>query len=78
MTSEEALIQAGIMFAVIQGSGLLFMPIMGFLVDRMNRVVALAIATVLALVGYLWLEVAGPAYGASCLSRSSDTGYGTG
>jgi MFS family permease len=28
---------------------------MGFLVDRMNRVVALAIATGLALVGYLWL-----------------------
>ena len=55
MTSEEALIQAGIMFAVIQGAGLLFMPIMGFLVDRMNRVVALAIATGLALVGYLWL-----------------------
>lgn len=55
MTSEEALIQAGIMFAVIQGAGLLFMPIMGFLVDRMNRVVTLAIATGLALVGYLWL-----------------------
>ncbi|SVE10274.1 uncharacterized protein METZ01_LOCUS463128, partial [marine metagenome] len=55
MTSEEALIQAGIMFAVIQGAGLLFMPIMGYLVDRMNRVVALAIATGLALVGYLWL-----------------------
>ena len=55
MTTEEALIQAGLMFAVIQGAGLLFMPIMGVLVDRMNRVGALAIATGLAMVGYTWL-----------------------
>ena len=55
MTTEEALIQAGIMFGILQGAGLLFMPVMGFLVDRMNRIVALAIATGLALVGYVWL-----------------------
>lgn len=55
MTSEEALIQAGIIFGLMQGAGILFMPIMGFLVDRINRVVAVALATGLALVGYLWL-----------------------
>ena len=55
MTTEEALIQAGIMFGIMQGAGLLFMPIMGFLVDRINRIVALALATGLALVGYIWL-----------------------
>ena len=55
MSTEEALIEAGIMFGLMQGAGLLFMPIMGFLVDRMNRVVAVALATGLALVGYLWL-----------------------
>ncbi|GIT27872.1 MAG: hypothetical protein CM1200mP41_39160 [Gammaproteobacteria bacterium] len=54
-STEEALIEAGIMFGLMQGAGLLFMPIMGFLVDRINRVVAVAIATGLALVGYLWL-----------------------
>ncbi len=55
MTSEQALIQAGIIFGLMQGAGILFMPIMGFLVDRINRVVAVALATGLALVGYLWL-----------------------
>ena len=55
MTSEEALIQAGIIFGLMQSAGILFMPIMGFLVDRINRVVAVALATGLALVGYLWL-----------------------
>ena len=52
---EEALVQAGVMLGVVQLAGLLFMPIMGVLVDRINRVVALAMATGLALVGYTWL-----------------------
>lgn len=55
MSTEEALVEAGIMLGVIQVAGLLFMPIMGVLVDRMNRVLALALATGLALVGYTWL-----------------------
>ncbi len=55
MSTEEALIEAGIMLGLMQGAGILFMPIMGFLVDRINRVVAVALATGLALVGYLWL-----------------------
>ena len=55
MSTEEALIEAGFMFGLMQGAGILFMPIMGFLVDRINRVVAVALATGLALVGYLWL-----------------------
>ena len=53
--AEEALVQAGIMLGIIQVAGLLFMPIMGVLVDRINRVLGLAMATGLALVGYTWL-----------------------
>ena len=43
------------MLGIIQVAGLLFMPIMGVLVDRINRVLGLAMATGLALVGYTWL-----------------------
>lgn len=55
MTTQAALIQAAIMFGVLQGAALLFAPVMGLLTDRVNRVVALAIATGLALAGYLWM-----------------------
>ena len=36
MSTEEALIEAGIMLGLMQGAGILFMPIMGFLVDRIK------------------------------------------
>jgi predicted MFS family arabinose efflux permease len=55
ISSKDALVEAGIMFGVLQGAALLFMPVMGIFIDRMNRVVALAVATALALVGYTWL-----------------------
>lgn len=55
LSTAEAQLQAGIMLAVVQGSALLFSPLMGLITDRLNRVAALAIGTGLALTGYVWI-----------------------
>ena len=51
-TDAEALRTASIMFVVIQAAALIWAPVIGYLVDRMNRVSALALAMGLAAIGY--------------------------
>jgi MFS family permease len=59
--SGQALARAGIVFGVIQGSALLWAPIMGFIVDRLDRLTALAFAMGLAAAGYFLMgQVADP------------------
>ncbi len=53
MTSSEALARGGLMFAAIQAAALAWAPIMGLLMDRLNRVTGLAIAMSLASASYL-------------------------
>lgn len=55
LATEMALVQAATVFGVVQGAALLFAPVMGFLTDRVNRVMALVVATALAGAGYTWI-----------------------
>jgi len=50
--TAESLKKAGILFAVVQGTSLLWSYFMGIIVDRTNRLTALALAVGIATVGY--------------------------
>ncbi|MCC5870042.1 MAG: MFS transporter [Gammaproteobacteria bacterium] len=51
-TTAEATKNAGILFAIVQGSALLWAPIFGTLADKLDRVTLTAVAMLLAGVGY--------------------------
>jgi len=53
MEPAEAATQAGIRFAFIMTAALLFAPVMGWLNDRLDRVMAMALAMGIACVGYV-------------------------
>ena len=53
LEASEALKQGTVVFAVSQSVAMLWAPVMGFVMDRLNRVTALAVAMVLAAGGYL-------------------------
>ena len=59
MRAAEAQATAGRLFGVSQLAMLMFTPIMGIMVDRFDRVTALAIAMAIATVGYLALGLVG-------------------
>ncbi len=61
VSTGQSMARAGIIFAVIQTSALLWAPVMGTLVDRLNRVTGLAMAMAIAAAGYLMMgQVADP------------------
>jgi MFS family permease len=61
ISTGQALARAGMVFAAIQTSALLWAPIIGIIVDRVHRVTGLAIAMGLAACGYLMMgQVADP------------------
>lgn len=76
LSTEDALIQAGIMFGVLQIAALLFAPLMGWLTDRISRVAALAMATGLALVGYVWMGLLDMPMGVSAYPAAAMLGIG--
>jgi MFS family permease len=53
LDSSEALRRGTIVFAISQTMALLWAPVMGWIMDRVNRVTAIAVAMVLAGAGYL-------------------------
>jgi MFS family permease len=53
LSTADAVKRATILFIVAQGAGLLWMPVMGWIIDRVDRVTALAIGTFLAAAGFL-------------------------
>ncbi len=55
LTTQQALVDAGAVFGVIQLSSLVFMPLLGYVADRIDRVTSLCIATAIAAVGYVWI-----------------------
>jgi MFS family permease len=54
-SDAKALAMAGGMMILVQSAALLWAPVIGFILDRMNRVAGLALAMALASVGYLGL-----------------------
>jgi MFS family permease len=55
LDGPEALAKAGLMFALIQGSALLWAPVAGILIDRFNRLACVVAALFLGAVGYTLL-----------------------
>ena len=55
LTTGQGLARAGIVFAAIQGSALLWAPVIGVIVDHVHRVTGLAIAMAIAACGYLMM-----------------------
>jgi MFS family permease len=55
LDGPEALARAGLMFALIQGSALLWAPVAGWLIDRWHRLACVVAALLVAAVGYTLL-----------------------
>lgn len=55
LDGPEALARAGLMFALIQGSALLWAPVAGALIDRFHRLACVVAALLLGAVGYTLL-----------------------
>ncbi|MEQ1800909.1 MAG: MFS transporter [Gammaproteobacteria bacterium] len=55
LDGPEALAKAGLMFALIQGSALLWAPVAGVLIDRFHRLACVVAALLLGAVGYTLL-----------------------
>ena len=55
LTPSEASVRTGMFYGFVQACAVLWAPIMGFLIDRINRVTALCIAITLAAIGYMSL-----------------------
>ncbi|MBL8223743.1 MAG: MFS transporter [Chromatiales bacterium] len=55
LDGPEALARAGLMFALIQGSALVWAPVAGWLIDRWHRLACVVAALLVAAVGYTLL-----------------------
>ena len=53
LSTADAVKRGTILFIVAQGAGLIWMPVMGWIIDRVDRVTALAIGAFLAATGFL-------------------------
>jgi len=52
---EEAIRKAAMFIIIIQGSSLLWAPIWGIVLDKVDRLTAVAVALIIASAGYLWV-----------------------
>ncbi len=57
LSREESLAAAGLLYVIMQFSGLIWHIIFGFILDRINRVTGLVIAMAFASVGYLSMGI---------------------
>ena len=76
LSTQEALVEAGVVFGVIQLSSLVFMPILGAVADRLDRVTSLCIATAIAAVGYVWIGLLAEPVGAQAFPAAIVLGMG--
>lgn len=76
MTSAEGMQRAGIMFALVFGTSVLWSPVMGFIADRLNRVVTVCIGFSLAGVAYFSMYLAKDPFVTAALFASIAVGIG--
>jgi len=76
LTTEDALVQAGVLFGVIQIAALVFAPVMGWIVDRITRVAAMGVATGFAMLGYFWIGLLDQPLGAQAYPAAVVMGIG--
>ena len=55
LSLEEAIATAGSFLVIMQGSSLLWAPVWGIVLDRLDRLTAVALAMALAATGYIWV-----------------------
>jgi MFS family permease len=55
LSLEEALAKAAMFVAIVQGSSLVWAPIWGIILDRVDRLSAVALGMALAAAGYIWV-----------------------
>jgi MFS family permease len=55
LSLEEAIAKAAMFVAIMHGSSLVWAPIWGMVLDRLDRLTAVAIAMAIAAVGYIWV-----------------------
>ena len=76
MTTSDAFVQAGVMIGILQLSALLFAPVIGYLIDKINRVAAVALAMFIAMVGYTWVGLLDVPIGAAAYPAMIVLGMG--
>jgi MFS family permease len=76
LSSEEAAKNAGAMFAVVMTAALLWAPFLGYLIDRLDRTLILAVSLALALLGYSLMGLFGDPQGDWLLPCSVLLGIG--
>ena len=57
LSLEEALAKAAMFVAIVQGTTLLWAPIWGIILDRIDRLSAVALGMALAAIGYIWVGI---------------------
>jgi MFS family permease len=55
LSLEEAIAKAASFIIIVQGSSLVWAPVWGFVLDRMDRLTAVAMGMALAAAGYIWV-----------------------
>ena len=76
MTTQDAFVQAGIMIGILQLSALVFAPVIGYLIDKISRVAAVALATFIAMVGYVWMGILDQPFGPQAYPAAIVLGMG--
>lgn len=76
LTSAEGMQRAGIMFALVFGTSVVWSPIMGFIADRLNRVVCVCLGFSAAGVAYFSMYLAKDPFVSAALFASVAIGIG--
>ena len=76
MSTGQALARGGILYAILQTASLCWSPVMGWIIDRINRVTALAVGLALASVGYWWMGMVEDPFAASTIPVAIALGIG--
>ena len=76
LTSAEGMQRAGIMFVLVFGTSVLWSPVMGFIADRLNRVLTVCLGFSVAGVAYFAMYLAKDPFVAAALFASVAVGIG--
>jgi MFS family permease len=64
------------MIGILQLSALVFAPVIGYLIDKISRVAAVALATFIAMVGYVWMGMLDQPFGVQAYPAAIVLGMG--
>ena len=76
LTNAEGALRAGIMYVLIFGTGIIWSPIMGFIADRLNRVLTVCLGFSVAGLAYFAMYLANDPFVSAALLASVAVGIG--